>query len=163
MEANTPSSHRYTNKASPELLRSHNNSPFTKQPIAGFGEEVMNRLHQQQAHREAHPACAIYRLATAGSQTLKGGVIQQATTGLEIALHNGHRVRVAQVGDCVVYGDGSMAQIVTGAGQSNSNLALVGSQLSNGDEIIDTPQGTGWFVQRDGVPMAEDFLPPFEG
>ncbi|MNE10573.1 hypothetical protein D3C80_1032900 [compost metagenome] len=82
---------------------------------------------------------------------------------MEITLHNGQQVRVAQQGDHAVYADGSTAQIVTGAGQENNHFALVGSQLSNGDEIIDTPQDRVYFVARDGVAMAEDFLPTVEG
>jgi hypothetical protein len=52
---------------------------------------------------------------------------------------------------------------VTGAGEGNSHFALVGSRLSNGDEIINTQQGLGLFVLREGVPMTEDFLPDVEG
>ncbi|WP_050507332.1 PAAR domain-containing protein [Pseudomonas syringae] len=111
----------------------------------------------------AQPPIAIYRLATQGSQTRNGGVIQQATTKMEITLSGGQIVRVAQVGDEVQYPDGSTAQIVTGSGQETGDMALVGSRLSNGDEIIDTPQGTVYFVHYEGIPMAEDFLPPVEG
>ncbi|MDD0997831.1 hypothetical protein M5G20_18445 [Pseudomonas sp. TNT2022 ID1044] len=55
--------------------------------------------------------------------------------------------------------DGTTAQIVTGAGQGNSDLALVGSRLCKGDEIINTPQGAYLFIAREGVSIAEDFLP----
>ena len=72
-------------------------------------------------------------------------------------------MRVAQKGDYAVYADGSTAQIVTGAGQDNSHWALVGSRLSNGDEIIDTPQGLVLLVVREGVPMPDDFLPSIGG
>jgi hypothetical protein len=61
-----------------------------------------------------------------------------------------------------VYADGSTAQIVTGAGQENSHMALVGSRLCNGDEIINTLQGGFLLVGRDGVAMAEDFLPSIQ-
>ncbi|WP_405424492.1 hypothetical protein [Pantoea stewartii] len=37
-------------------------------------------------------------------------------------------------------------------------MALVGSQLDNGDEIISTPQGHSWLVRREGVPMCQSFL-----
>ncbi|WP_223593721.1 hypothetical protein [Pseudomonas sp. A-R-19] len=42
-------------------------------------------------------------------------------------------------------------------------LALVGSRLCNGDEIINTLQGSYLLVAREGVSMAEDFLPSIEG
>jgi hypothetical protein len=69
------------------------------------------------------------------------------------------KVPAAQKSDYVVYADGSTAQIVTGAGQGNSDLALVGSRLCNGDEIINTLQGGYLFIAREGVTIAEDFLP----
>ncbi|WP_339436252.1 MULTISPECIES: hypothetical protein [unclassified Pseudomonas] len=74
-------------------------------------------------------------------------------------LTNGERVRAAHKGDYVEYVDGSQAHILTGAGESNSNIALVGSLLSNGDEIINTPQGSIILIAREGVQLAEDFLP----
>ncbi|WP_277537756.1 hypothetical protein [Pseudomonas baetica] len=60
---------------------------------------------------------------------------------------------------CTPMGAGRRAQIVTGAGQENSHVALVGSRLCNGDEIINTLQGGFLIVGREGVPMVEDFLP----
>ncbi|MCK8688050.1 hypothetical protein M1M10_32120, partial [Pseudomonas umsongensis] len=74
-------------------------------------------------------------------------------------LESGLSVRVALKGDYVRYADGSTAQIITGAGQANNDVALVGSVLSNGDEIINTPQGGYVFIAREGVSMVEDFLP----
>jgi hypothetical protein len=90
-------------------------------------------------------------------------VIQQAAAPLTFTLDSGQKVTAAQKGDYVVYADGRTAQIVTGAGQGNSHLALVGSRLCNGDEIINTAQGGYLYVAREGVPMAKDFLPPIEG
>ncbi|WP_251702118.1 hypothetical protein [Metapseudomonas boanensis] len=73
---------------------------------------------------------------------------------------------MAQTGDVVDYPDGNQAKIITGAGQEGrsgeSSVALVGSRLSNGDEIIDTLQGCALIAQRDGVPMADDFLADME-
>ena len=87
----------YTNEVTPEYLRTVGRSPFTEQQLAGFSEEYMVHIRQQQAYCEAHPPTAIYRLATEGSQSRNGGVIRQATTELEITLDNGQQVRVAQV------------------------------------------------------------------
>ncbi|MCK3838923.1 MULTISPECIES: hypothetical protein [Pseudomonas] len=153
----------YTNELSAEVLRTLDKAPFTEQQLAGFNEQALAIVNQQQAYTKSHPPIAIYRAATGGSQTRSGGVIQQATIECEITLDNGQQVRVAQIGDIAVYADGSTAQIVTDAGQGDSHWALVGSRLSNGDEIIDTPQGLGLFVAREGVPMPDDFLPSIEG
>jgi hypothetical protein len=163
MEMTAPLHPVYTNEVTPEYLRTLGRSPFTEQQLAGFSEESMELVRQRQAYYEAHPAIAVYRMATEGSQTRNGGVIQQATSAMEAILDNGQRVRAAQVGDYVIYGDGLAAQIVTGAGRGNRNIAVVGSRLSNGDEIINTPYGGALLVVREGVPMAEDFLPDVEG
>lgn len=92
-------------------------------------------------------------------KTRDGGVIHQATAPIAFTLDSGRKVYAAQKGDYVVYDDGRKAQIVTGAGQGNSHLALVGSRLCNGDEIINTLQGGFLLFAREGVPMAQDFLP----
>jgi hypothetical protein len=152
----------YTNEASAEYLRRLDDSPFTDQQLAGFDEHALASVNQQQAYAQAHPPIAIYRVATEGSQTRDGGVIQQGTAPLELPLADGRQARAACKGDQVVYADGSTARIVTGAGEGNSHVALVGSVLSNGDEIINTPQGALLLVAREGVPMAEDFLPAIE-
>lgn len=155
---NAPFSPLYTNEASPEFLRSQDDYLFSRE-IEGVNEDVLRVIEQQQAYAKAHPPTAIYRVATEGSQTRNGGVIQRATSPWEFTLDNGQRVRGAQKGDYVVYADGSTAQIETASGQGNSHVALVGSVLSNGDEIINTPQGGLLFLAREGVPLAEDFLP----
>ncbi|WP_223461542.1 MULTISPECIES: hypothetical protein [unclassified Pseudomonas] len=160
---NAPLQPLYTNEVSPEFLCLLDDSPFTEEQLARFDDEDMTIIHQQQAYAEAHPPCAIYRVATQGSQTRDGGVIQQAVAPLTFTLDNGQKVTAAQKGDYVVYADGGTAQIVTGAGQGNNDLALVGSRLCNGDEIINTLQGGYLFVVREGVSMAEDFLPSIEG
>ena len=160
---NAPLHPVYTNEVSPEFLYRLDDSPFTEEQLAGFDDEVMAIIHQQQVYAEEHPPRAIYRVATEGSQTRDGGVIQQAAAPLAFTLDSGQKVHAAQKGDYVVYADGAKAQIVTGAGQENSHLALVGSRLCNGDEIINTMQGGFLFVTREGVSMVEDFLPSIEG
>lgn len=153
----------FTNEVSPEFLQTLNASTFTDQQLAEFGEEATLCVQQQQAYRDTHPPVAIYRLATEGSQTRGGGVIQHAASTMLIELSGGQQVRVAQKGDYAIYPSGETAQIVTGAGQDYSDIALVGSILSNGDQIINTPQNLSMFVMREGVPNAEDFLPAVEG
>ena len=152
----------HTNEVSPEFLRTLDKSPFTEQQLAGFNEQALAIVNESQAYAKAHPPIAIYRVATEGSQTRNGGVIQQATSPLVFTLDNGQRVRAAQKGDYVVYDDGRKAQIVTASGEGNSHVALVGSYLSNGDEIINTAQGACLLLTREGVLRAEDFLPAIE-
>lgn len=79
------------------------------------------------------PVKGRYPAATESSTTLRGGQIV-ATSGL-------HTVGgcVALVGDIVRYPDGSEARIVSGAGAAlfcaGRVVALVGSELDNGDRI----------------------------
>jgi hypothetical protein len=163
LKMNAPLQPTYTNEVSPEFLCRLDDSPFTEEQLAGFNNEVMAIIHQQQVYAEEHPPCAIYRVATEGSQTRDGGVIQQAAAPLVFTLDNGKKVTAAQKGDYVVYADGGTAQIITGAGEGDNDLALVGSRLCNGDEIINTLQGSYLLVARVGVAMAEDFLPSIVG
>jgi anti-sigma factor RsiW len=149
----------YTNDISPEYLRSLDKPHFTEQRIAQFSEQARAVVCEQQAYIDTHPAIAIFRCATEGSHTRNGGVIQQGTGPLEFNLEDGRAVRAARKGDYVLYADGSTAQIITGAGQGNNDVALVGSVLSNGDEIINTLQDGFLFIAREGVSTAEDFLP----
>lgn len=153
----------YTNEVSPEFLRTLDNSPFTEQQLAGFSEQALAVVNQQQAYAAAHPPIAIYRVATEGSQTRNGGVIQHATAPLEFTLANGQQIRAAQKGDYVVYANGTRVQIATASGEGNCHVALVGSYLNNGDVIINTLQSACLFIAREGVPMAEDFLPDILG
>lgn len=152
----------YTNEVSSEFLRTLDKAPFTEQQLAGFNEQALAIVNEKQAYAKAHPPIAIYRVAAEGSQTRNGGVIQHATSPMESKLDNGQQVRAAQKGDYVVYADGSKAQIVTASGEEHFHLALVGSHLSNGDEIINTSQGGCLLLMRDGVRRAQDFLPSIE-
>jgi len=156
---NAPLQPSYTNDVSPEYLRSLDTPHFTEQQIEQFHEQAQVAVRHQQTYIDTHPAIAIFRCAAEGSQTRKGGVIQQGTGPLAFKLESGLSVRVALKGDYVRYADGSTAQIITGAGQANNDVALVGSVLSNGDEIINTPQDGYVFIAREGVSMVEDFLP----
>ncbi|MVW89259.1 hypothetical protein EI969_25550 [Pseudomonas sp. PB101] len=156
---NGPLSPMYTNEVSPEFLRSLDGPDFTEQQIAQFAEQSQAIVRQQESLIKAHPTIAIFRFATEGSQTRDGGVIQRGAVPVEITLEDGRTVRLAHKGDHAIYADGSTAQIVTGSGDASGNVALVGSLLGNGDQIINTPQGACIFHVREGVPMDEDFLP----
>lgn len=149
----------YTNEVSSKFLSSLDDYCFTEQQLAEFNEQALEIISQQQVYLKNHPAIAVYRVAAEVSQTRNGGTIKQTTSAMEFKLINGQRVRAAHKGDYVEYADGSKVQILTGAGESNSNVALVGSLLSNGDEIINTPQGSAVLIKREGVQLSEDFLP----
>ena len=149
----------YTNDVSPEYLRKLDAPCFSEQELAQFDEQSQANIRLQRTYIDAHPAVAIFRCAAEGSQTRDGGVIQKGTAPVSFELEDGQTVRGACKGDYVLYVDGSTVPIITGAGQGHNDLALVGSLLGNGDEIINTPQGGFSFVMRDGVLMADDFLP----
>jgi uncharacterized Zn-binding protein involved in type VI secretion len=89
-----------------------------------------------------------HRFATIAALTERGG---RVSTASEFRLCG---LGIARVGDVVTYPDGSEAVIVDGAGYAstidNRAAALVGSHLSNGDKIIETPWGhlaNGLFIE----------------
>lgn len=81
----------------------------------------------------ARPVKGRYPAATESSTTERGGKII-ATSGFSTI-----GGRVALVGDIVRYADGSEARIISGAGFASvykgRSMALVGSELDNGDRI----------------------------
>ena len=81
----------------------------------------------------AKPVKGRYPAATESSTTERGGR-PIATSGLHTA-----GGRIALVGDIVRYADGSEARIISGAGVASvyagRPIALVGSELDNGDHI----------------------------
>ncbi|MDD1966834.1 hypothetical protein NPS29_16020 [Pseudomonas putida] len=158
MKPLTPSP--YTNEATPELLLRMDQAVFTDEQIAEFDVESQAMIRQQQEYCKAHPVTGIYRLATEGSQTRDGGVIEKTSSVVTFTLDDDQKVRGVHKGDQAIYPDGSSARIITGAGSEYSDIALVGSRLDNGDEIINTLQWDVVLVMRKGVSMPEDFLPP---
>lgn len=91
----------------------------------------------------------LHQFATVAALTKRGGRVSRATGGIKIC-----GLAVARVGDIVTYDDGSEAVIVDGAGCASllghQPAALIGSHLSNGDRIIETPWGhkkIGIFVE----------------
>ncbi|SEJ82884.1 PAAR domain-containing protein [Pseudomonas sp. NFR16] len=148
----------YNNDVTPEYLRTLDKEPLTEEQIVGFAESAILALRKSEAYVAAHPPIAIYRVATQGSQTRDGGVISRASSAVTCT-REGVTLRMAQIGDVVSYPDGSTATIITGAGKTRMNVAVVGSQLSNGDQIINTLDHGWLFIEREGVPLPADFLP----
>lgn len=157
---------QYTNELTPELLATMDQSPFTAEELAGMDEGARSLIAGQEAFCRQHPIAAIYRLATAGCRTRRGGIGNEHNArqdeGLKIRLEDGQWVSVLTEGCIVTYPDGSTAKIISSAGSEYSlegkGIALVGSLLDNGDEIISTPQDSSVLVVRVGEPMPEDFL-----
>ena len=157
---------QYTNELTPELLATMDQSPFTAEQLAGMDDKARVLIEEQQAYCRQRPVNAIYRIAVDGSLTREGGTVRAAWNGNEIELSDGRKVNVALEGDEAVYPDGSTAKIVTSAGYVSKvhdrGVALVGSLLDNGDEIISTLSNGPMIVRREGETMPEGFLSSHE-
>jgi hypothetical protein len=157
---------QHTNALTPEILNNLDTSPFTVVELAEMSEEARALVDEQIEFCRQHPATAIYRLAVAGCLTRRGGVGDEfepaPDVGHKICLDNGQWVSVLTEGCTVSYPDGTTARIVSSAGSQYATdgrgMALVGSVLDNGDEIISTPQNISILIGRAGVAMPEDFL-----
>jgi len=154
---------QYTNELTSEFKASLDCPSFSPEQKFAMADNARQHIEAQEIFFREHPVIAIYRIATEGSLSRQGGVIKKGNSGQFIQLNNGHKAQSARTGDCVVYEDGSTAAIVSGAGKAmhdnhGHSIALVGSRLSNGDEIMSSPQATALIVQREGVPLCDDFL-----
>lgn len=83
----------------------------------------------------------IYYVAVHGAKTQNDGLVNASSTNTKIK-----GLSIARVGDEVIYADGTTSKIISGAGTAcivdGSPVALVGSRLENGDEIIESPNNT---------------------
>ncbi|KAF6665778.1 hypothetical protein HFD92_08600 [Pantoea sp. EKM101V] len=157
---------QFTNELTPALLAAMDQSPFTAEQLAEMSSEARALVAEQAAFCRQHPVNAIYRLAVAGCLTRRGGTGVEFNAapnqGYKYRLSNGQRVSVLTEGCTVSYPDGNTARIISSAGSRHTykerGVALVGSELDNGDVIISTPQSEGMLVGRKGVPVPEDFL-----
>jgi len=107
----------------------------------------------------AKPIAAVYPVATEASTTERGGrIIATSHTFLQDQ-------RFALVGDTVRYADGSEARIVSGAGVASiiegRPIALVGSELDNGDRITGPLHNDAMIIQYADEPPIEGLLDPF--
>jgi uncharacterized Zn-binding protein involved in type VI secretion len=153
---------QYTNELSEEIQASFNKPTFTPEQIAGIAGSARAIIAEQEETNRQHPVNKIYRFATVGSLTRQGGVVIETHHKAKMQAENGEMMSIALKGDEVVYPDGTTARIATSTGKSKTyggiGIALVGSKLDNGDEIISTPQSGVMCVDREGLPSAEDFL-----
>jgi len=113
-------------------LRLHSQAPKgnTMEHTEAEGQRLAAEFMANLADR---PVKGRYPVATEHSTTEKGGQII-ATSGISTP-----EGRVALVGDIVRYPDGRQTRIITGSGTESIDLgrpiALVGSELENGDRI----------------------------
>ncbi|WP_225988646.1 hypothetical protein [Leclercia adecarboxylata] len=153
---------QYTNELTPELKSELETSPFTAEEIAAMDDDARAIIAEGRDLERKHPVIAIWRIATAGSITCREGIIAPVEREGKLLLDNGRYASIATVGDIVTYQDVSTATISTSAGAASmlkgAGVALVGSVLSNGDEIISTPQGHAYLVTREGIAPGRDFL-----
>ncbi|WP_206514969.1 hypothetical protein [Enterobacter asburiae] len=150
---------QYTNELTPETLTAFDKSPFTTEQLAGMNDEARSLIEKQNAYNLAHPVTAAYLIATEGSLTRNSGKVFSEYNGRQIKLDDGTMLNVSRVGDEVRYPDGTSAKISNGVGNTpGESIALVGSSLDNGDEIISCPQNAGRKVVRAGESLPENFL-----
>ena len=153
---------QYTNELTPEIKAQQAKSPFTAEEIAAMDDGARAIIVEGRELERKHPVNAIWRIATEGSTTRRGGIVAPVERESKLLLDNGRYASIATAGDIVTYPDGSTAAIVTRAGKASMwkgvGVALVGSVLDNGDEIISTPQGHTYLVTREGIVSGADFL-----
>lgn len=158
---------QYNNELTPEVLAGLDVSPFSPEDIASMNSDARETVMAQAEYCRQHPVSDIYRVAVAGCITRRGGVGDEINhnpaEGDKLQLANGQWVSILTEGCTVSYSDGSKAKIVSSAGAKYTSvngrgIALVGSQLDNGDEIIGTPQDIYVLLSRNGVSMPQDFL-----
>lgn len=150
---------QYTNELTAEMRAAFDQLPFTNEQLAKMDEETQALITEQHAFNLAHPVTAAYLIATEGSLTRNGGTVISEYTGQQILIDDGTFVNVSLVGDEVRYPNGDTAKIVTGTGHTpGESIALVGSTLDNGDEIISCPQQRVRRPVRAGETLPDNFL-----
>ncbi|MNG87591.1 hypothetical protein D3C79_464050 [compost metagenome] len=126
------------------LSTPHNNTAYTneltQEALAGLSGDALVAVCEQQAYSQDHllagiPVCP-----------------PRASGSVMVTLSPSRLVRWSMcqddnTGDSAVYPDGTTAEIIGGVGKFGRftdvcSVALVGSNLSNGDEIIITLQGS---------------------
>lgn len=153
----------YTNEVSEAFLQKLRQPAFTEEELSTFNPEIAAEVRRNQSAQLTRSVIGIRRLATEGSQSRLGGQVMRGSSSGTTILDNGREVTFACKGDPVQYPDGSLAFIATGAGKAYSDMALVGSRLDNGDELINTPQSALTLVMYEDHAWDSDFLPEIGG
>ena len=148
---------QYIDELTEEIIKSCAQPPFAPAEIATFDESTQLEVLNLTMRLATCPVKLIFRIATVGSLSRNGGIIQKVSGNSTAG-----SLRVALVGDKVVYADGSKATTISDAGKARdmqgASAALVGNMLDNGDEIISTPQSSNKFVFREGDTLSNGFL-----
>jgi uncharacterized Zn-binding protein involved in type VI secretion len=120
----------------------------------------MSEVHATEHSKAGDAIKARHLFVTAGSLTERGGRITKATSAITVA-----GLALARVGDVVTYEDSSQAVITDGAGEfaidDGKPLALVGSRLSNGDQIVQTLQSSWGLDMEDAKDVKGLFDPSY--
>ena len=118
-------------------------------------EEIEQCLKAEELYYQHKPK-TIYYLAVNGAKSKNGGLVK-ATSRYKV-----DGLAVARVGDEVIYADGTTSKIISGAGVAciveGASVALIGSRLENGDEIIDSPDTSVRFQIFKDEPTPKGFL-----
>ncbi|WP_449553930.1 PAAR domain-containing protein [Lelliottia amnigena] len=147
----------YTNDLTTEIIKTCVQPPFTPEDIATFNDSVQHEVLEMITKVVTRPAKYMFKVATVGSRTRNGGILQKSSEKSSAV-----GLQVERVGDKVMYSDGSETTIISGAGEAHimqgKSAALVGSMLYNDDEIISTPQSSNRLVLRESDTLPEGFL-----
>jgi uncharacterized Zn-binding protein involved in type VI secretion len=140
------------------------------QPIGGatmdtrsllFEEETRRYLAECAAASAYRPVKKLQAAVTIGSRTQRGGEVVTASTEIEVIVGD-KRLRVACVGDIVRYPDGSESTISSGAGVAvcykGRPIAVVGSDLANGDVITESLQASYQITHHEPEPAIAALL-----
>lgn len=120
--------------------------------------EILTAIEKEKIYFDSLPQKR-YPIALDGAKTKKGGTVKAPFDLVKVKGLN-----IALVGDDVVYEDGTTAKIISGSGSAmrviGKGIALVGSHISNDDEIISTPNEVMQIRIFDGEPKPKNFLEP---
>lgn len=99
----------------------------------------------------------IYYIAVHGAKTQNDGLVNTSSTNTKIK-----GLSIARVGDEVIYADGTTSKIISGAGTAcvvdGLSVALIGSRLENGEEIIESPHTSIAIRIYKDRPLPQNFL-----
>ena len=119
-------------------------------------EDIEQTIKAEQLYYDNKPH-TIYSLAVNGAKTKNGGLAKASTDVWKV-----EGLSIVRVGDDVIYAYGTTSKIISGAGQvcivEGASVALVGSRLENGDEIIESPSTVVTIRIFKDQPIPKNFL-----
>lgn len=125
--------------------------------IKKMSEEDIEQMMKAEQLYYNHKPHTIYHLAVNGAKTKNGGLVKASSDVWKIK-----GLSIGRVGDDVIYADGTTSKIISGAGEvcivEGASVALVGSRLENGDEIIESPNTAVTIRIFKDQPIPKNFL-----